>query len=355
MTAVDTALADELIASHLDVTRIAAGLQARVLDILDRLQRELVARLADPSRELTDFTKARLQALLREVTSVVDNYYQRAQGELDLTLNSISQTLSTHVADLLDAHVTATVGAATLPSETFMARLAANSLVMGGPAAEWWQRLSLDAAFKLNNAIRQGIVQGETNAQIIARVTGTRTSPGVMDIARTNAAAVVQTATMTVANDARLATFQKNADVVTALKWLATIDGHTCERCIARSDLTWSNDDAHTPIDHAIPFENPPIHFNDRCVLVPVTATFAELGIDLPEPKPGQRASSEGPVSSTTSFADWLSRRSVAQQDEQLGPGRAQLWRDGKITLQQLLNVDGNPLSVAQLQRKYGG
>jgi len=37
-----------------------------------------------------------------------------------------------------------------------------------------------------------------------------------------------------------------------------------------------------------------------------------------------------------------------------LGSGRAQLWRDGKLTLEQLLDLSGNPLTLAQLRAKYG-
>lgn len=40
-------------------------------------------------------------------------------------------------------------------------------------------------------------------------------------------------------------------------------------------------------------------------------------------------------------------------QDEQLGAGRAALWRKGTITLEQLLSLDGNPLTLAQLEKRY--
>jgi hypothetical protein len=87
--------------------------------------------------------------------------------------------------------------------------------------------------------------------------------------------------------------------------------------------------------------------------LVGITKTFKELGIDLPEPARTTRASADGQVSDGTSFEQWLSKRTPAQQDEQLGKGRAQLWRDGTITLQQLLDLRGNPLSLAGLEAKY--
>jgi Phage Mu protein F like protein len=352
MTAVDTALADELLASHLDIMRLEVGLRARVIDILDRLQRELLVKLTVPDA-LTDWNKARTQALLKQIREVTDNYYMRAQGELDLTLRVVPEVVSTHVADALGAHVAIGLDAA-LPTTTFMARLAANSLIQGGPMAEWWEKLATDTAFKLANAIRQGMAAGETNADIIYRVIGKGGEPGIMDIARRNAAAVVQTATMTVANDARLQTFAKNADVIKALQWLTALDDHVCPLCAARADLTWTNDAAHEPIGHDLPWEHPPIHFNDRCLMSPITKTYRELGLSLDEVPPGQRASMDGPVDARTTFAEWFARRTPAQQDEQFGAARAQLYRDGKLTLRQMTDMSGNPLTVKELQAKYG-
>jgi hypothetical protein len=88
-------------------------------------------------------------------------------------------------------------------------------------------------------------------------------------------------------------------------------------------------------------------------VLVPIIKTFRTLGLDVDEPKPGQRAAQGGPVAARTSFAQFLERKGKAFQDETLGPGRAQLWRDGKLTLTQLLDLQGNPLSLKQLKARY--
>jgi hypothetical protein len=39
-------------------------------------------------------------------------------------------------------------------------------------------------------------------------------------------------------------------------------------------------------------------------------------------------------------------------QNEMLGKGKAQLWRDGKITLSQLLDQSGRPLKLSELRGK---
>jgi hypothetical protein len=92
---------------------------------------------------------------------------------------------------------------------------------------------------------------------------------------------------------------------------------------------------------------------NCRSVTIPVLKSFAEMGIDLPELSPSTRASMDGQVAAGFTFEEFLEKKGKAFQDRQLGPGRAQLWREGKITLTQLLDQRGNALTLAELQRLY--
>jgi hypothetical protein len=62
----------------------------------------------------------------------------------------------------------------------------------------------------------------------------------------------------------------------------------------------------------------------------------------------------DGQIAKPATFDEWLSSKSKAFQDELLGPGRADLWRAGKITLSELLDQNGRPLPLAVLKRKYG-
>lgn len=224
-----------------------------------------------------------------------------------------------------------------LPTEEALRAIVTDGLVQGAAQAAWWNKQSLDMAFRFSTAVRQGLAAAETNQQIIRRVRGE------IAITRRNAAALVQTSVQTVANNTRMATFQANGDVVSGVRWLATLDSHTCARCGARDGMTWKLDG--TPIGNAGLFIQPPLHFNDRCVMVPITRLSSLGG--------GQRASANGPVDRTTTFTEFLDRQGTKYQDETLGPGRAQLWRDGKITLSDLTSGTGRPLTLDQLQAKY--
>lgn len=346
MGGLDQALIDAIIEYQLDLRRVEAGTVKSVLGILTRMQNELVYTLSNQA-SLTELSKERKADLLRQVTKILNKYYLAAQGELALSTEGLAQAQAVHTVSTLNATVAVSTGA-TLPSKAVLVRIADQVLINGGPVADWWSKLAIDTSFKLSNAIRQGMVQGETNAQIINRVVGKAGQPGIMEIAKRNAAAVVQTATQAIANDARLKTFEANADVVVGLEWFSALDSHVCPVCMALSGKTWMNseDGSHKPIGHSTPFQTPPIHFNDRCVMLPIT----NLNEFMPK---GTRASEGGQVPSSTTFSDWLSRRTQAQQDEQLGAGRAQMWRDGKITLAQLISGNGRELSLAELKEKY--
>lgn len=340
MGGLDLDLLDSIISYQLDLNRLDAGVRQQVIDVLVRMQRELVTKLAN--EDLTAYGKQRTASLLKECDEILYRYYTIAQGALDLTLQGVGGVTAAQTASALSVAVTVQ---AHLPTENYIKTLVSNVLVQGAPSAGWWSKQSLDTSFKFANEVRQGLAQSETNSQIIARIVGKSGNPGIMDIAKRNAAALVQSSVQAVANASRLETFRKNSDVITALQQLSTLDSHTSLTCISYSGMKWTVDGK--PLDGALPFNGgPPRHWNCRSVLVPITKLSAFM------PK-GARASEGGQVPSSTTFDDWLSRRTTAQQDEQLGAGRAQMWRDKKITLAQLIDGKGRELTLSQLQAKY--
>lgn len=112
---------------------------------------------------------------------------------------------------------------------------------------------------------------------------------------------------------------------------------HNCAACGAMDGKRWKVTDT---------FRRPPLHPNDRCVMVPVV-DWEGLGIEPPDA--GQRASMDGPVSSQTHYEQWLRGRSAAFQDEVLGPGRGRLFRKG-TTLADMVRRDGSILTLDELE-----
>jgi hypothetical protein len=127
---------------------------------------------------------------------------------------------------------------------------------------------------------------------------------------------------------------------------------HNSPTCVAYSGAEWDLDG--NPINGTtLPFNGgPPRHWGCRSVLTSITKTFKEMGIKgLPElPDTGERASDLGPIDRKTTMDQFLKMHDTEWQDKMLGKGKAQLWRDGKITLSQLVSGSGRELTLEELK-----
>jgi len=325
---------DRSLAFSLDLARLDAYTRAQVLSLLKQLEKDLIARMGD----MTAWGKLRAKQQLADAAKIIAQEYSKTSDAMSVTTSQV-YAISAHEANKTLAISSMDGRVSLLPTEEVMKALARDSLIVGAPQKDWWSKQSLDTAFRFASAIRRGLVAAETNAQIIKRIRAE------LEVSRTNAAALVQTSVQTVANNARLATFQANSDVISGLRWLSTLDSHTCELCAPRDGMTWKMD--HSKLKAELPFVNPPLHYNCRCVLVPITRFSNRPG--------SQRASEDGPVDSKITFEDFLKRKGSDFQNEVLGKGRANLWRAGKITLLDLVSGNGSPMTLTQLRAKYHG
>jgi hypothetical protein len=64
------------------------------------------------------------------------------------------------------------------------------------------------------------------------------------------------------------------------------------------------------------------------------------------------RASMDGQVPESTTYAEWLSKQSAARQDEILGPERGRLMRQGGLKLGTFYNDKGRFLSLDELVKR---
>lgn len=398
MSALEQFLMELLLSLNVSMLRAEAEVKARVLGVLVLMQRDIVSLLAN-APELSALGKAGKNALLRESNDLIASYYGKAQLELDLAAVAevealgvkqalakvidlraeaelpaqselraiIAEARAAASAEAVAASIEIRLGVA-LPTENYLRTLASDVLIQGSPAKNWWLRQAQDTQFKLANEIRIGAAQGETNAQIIKRIVGQEATvakapaapgavpavepgiPGVMPVSRKNAAAIVQTSVATVAAAARRKTFELNRDITNGIMQVSTLDGHTSLTCVAYSGATWDLD--YEPIgDNDLPYNGGvPRHFNCRSVEAPLLKTLREMGIDMDEPDPGMRASSEGPISAKTTFADYLMMKGADYQNEVLGKGRAELFRAGKLSPRDLVDMRGRPLRLADIK-----
>lgn len=165
------------------------------------------------------------------------------------------------------------------------------------------------------DTMRTSMQNGESLTQAATRVFGGTvdgvTTPGIMKATKAQASALAATSISAVTNEAALASFQANSDVIKAFVQLSTLDNKTSDICVAYSGQMWDINTLQSipfpPGAPTLPFNGgPPRHFNCRSRLRPVTKSFKELGLDIEEFPVSTRASMDGQVPADISFSDFL-------------------------------------------------
>lgn len=354
---VNTQILDLVTDRAIDLLRLTARQQREAVSFLNKLEDDLAAQLA--RADLTGVSvrsrqAKRLEKLLAQVRETIRGAYR----DHDVALSGELKELAEIEADFVANSVNQVVGVQIMDTGLTRGQLAAvlgDVTVQGAPVSEWWSRQAGDTLARFTDQMRLGIAQGETVGQLVRRIRGGTEKgevvPAIMDVSRRHADALVRSATQAVSQTARNATYEANNDVLKGVAWVSTLDFRTTLGCAARDNKLYSIGD-HQPIDHDLPWENGPgqRHWGCRSTSAPVVKSWRELGFDIDDLPASTRASMDGQVPQDTSFERWLNGKTSAEQDDFLGKGRANLWRDGKISFRELLDARGRELSIDELR-----
>jgi SPP1 gp7 family putative phage head morphogenesis protein len=206
---------------------------------------------------------------------------------------------------------------------------------------EWIDKLDQDSYTRIQDAVRIGLVEGQSYSDVVKRITGTKAlqyTDGVMALNARQTQALVSTAMAHATNTARDEFYQNNNDLFSGLQWVSTLDGRTTSICQARDGKIY-------PLDSGV---RPPAHFRCRSAMVSVLKSWQALGIKNPDGR--TRASMDGQVAQTETYQTWLKKKPEAFQDEVLGKARAQLFRDG-TPLDRFVDASGHTYTLEQLKK----
>lgn len=333
-------LASEIISRELDLNRYDASLRKKVISLLKDLDDDIQSKLKG---NISQFNKTRLNEQLRLMRESISDYYAQIN---DLTKEEFGG-LAISEARFIQNTVNTLTGVdmfSSLPSANQLAILAEQSQVQGAVTSSWWARQGSDVYFRVATQIRMGYGSGEKIGTIAERV------QQQMDIGKRNAESVVRTSVHTISSKARERMYKENSSVMKGKQYVAVLDNRTSIQCIAYDGSVYDMD--NKPIGKkSLPYRELPAHWNCRSMYMPILKSFKEIGSDFPDMPKSTRSSMDGQVPEETTFQDFLEKKGKAFQDEVLGKGKAQLWRDGKITLQQLLDQTGNPIPLKELDK----
>lgn len=327
------------------VEKLLPALRLALRDVTDRLD----------GYSQPNFTRARMEVIRRELEQAI----RKLEVAYSAELTKASVAVFRDEFDKGQRELNALAGRASrklpysVPVEDIVAYLDA-PIVTGDAAMMLGDYISRNMA-GLENATKSQLTQslalGETNAQAAARL---RAIPG-SEITKRGAKMLARTAMNAAGNRSREALYAANSDIIRGFRAVGTLDIRICERC-----APWDGREATKRAD----LPNFPLHPNCRCTVVALTVFDDEEGDTRPavtdqsekvtEHRDGTtstkwKVESAKQVSAKTTFRDFFERQPEAWKRKWLGEGKYELWKRGKLSLNDLATQD-RILSLSELK-----
>lgn len=341
-------LADVMMRNHVVLQRLSASQVTKIDAFLQQIASELKRRLS--GQDLTELAQSRLERMLERFNEYLKQTLGSYQTGLmsDLQAIALNESQSTNKALSISVKQDFTAPApATIRSAVLTTPLSVSGPDGGKLLKSFLDDFSALTRKRINNSIRLGVAQGQTNAQIATVIRGTAAAKyenGIIALAKRDADKIVHTAVQAVASAARQAVFDANDDIVEGVQWVSTLDSRTCPRCGALDGVVFDSDSG----------PRPPLHIFCRCATVAkLKDVFAKLQKGGTRPAIG--ADGVEQVSAKTGYYGWLKTQPASFQDFALGPTRAKLLRDGGLSLGRFaqLQLDKRfmPLTLEEAQK----
>lgn len=341
MATVNEELLDAAIRHAIFIERFKGGEARKLVEVYNRLADDIVAALAkrDPWAVIGRYRTARLVKLLEDIQAVLKQHGQGLRLDIMAKLDQFATVETGFLAKMMQSAIPAAIQLDVARPSAALVRAAIRSNPFNGRLMrEWFDDLATSTFNRLRDQVRISVLEGETIGQASSRVRS------AIDVSRRGAEMVARTAISHTVAEAKDEQYRANRDIIKAIRWVSTLDGRTSAICRARDGALFMIGEG----------PRPPAHPNCRSTTVAVLKSLKELGFkkakDLPE---STRASMDGQVPESTTYAEWLAGKSAAFQDEVLGPTKGRLFRTGGLTLDKFVTREESELNLDQLRAKY--
>ena len=250
----------ELINNHLaNLQRIGVNWSGDLLERLNDVQSELMGYILSAQKSfgragLDSGTNKRLKIIKAKIESLLNQAYSQGYDTISAQAAGLAENEANHAASLVRAMTgtaVAQVGKRTVENIVNYGRF--NGLTL----AEMFNSMSVKDADKIYTTVAKNILSGSTPQSLKKSV------QHVFDVSNYTAKTVGLTCANGISNDARLATFAQNDDVVKGVEILNSLDGRTCPTCAQIGGLRFAVDAKDIPVL--------PVHPRCRCCYIPVT------------------------------------------------------------------------------------
>jgi len=374
-------LLDATIRRDAQLLRFGTYLKSEYINLtMQRLSREIPSLLTD----YQDLSKFEQKKLAREIRELIDK-------RMTLMFESITKELhgmTAEEAEFIEGLYEDFTGAVFASVVATTAIKAADGAILSlekniGKTVGLWSELieqnKLTAIKEVDAIVRDGFRAGRTLNDMAVDLRGTYNKStksymgGILNGVNANRAeALARTGVSHYSNRARDSFAETNKKIIPESVFFATLDNRTTTQCLHFHLSRWKNDDPKKPVL--------PLHFGERSVYL-----FAGNGIDpLEGTRPvigGKKGAADefesrqdrtdkkvkykgrkdldvftvDQVSAKVTAQKWLERQPRFFVESTLGKTRAKLFLDGGLKIDKFTNLQGRPLTLAELRATAEG
>lgn len=318
--------------------RVDATLRKQAEETLVGLRREIGVLILEA--DIGSYTematrRRKVDALLKRIEKLVQSAYrdilrQNLKDAYDFSVIEAEYALKA-LSDVLDTNLGRGLSKAAIKESV------ANTLVLGATIEENWSRRAGGLFERISDELRTSALSTESTVDMLARIQGRATMrfrDGLMYRAVGAASQFIRTEVTALAAQSQKAQWDQFPEVVSGIMQVSTFDSRTSSICLAYGGKIWDRETLE-PIGHDLPYNGGvPRHHNCR------SREIAVLN------------ESYGAPARDLTMDEWLADKSERFQDDLLGKGKAKLYREKKISLPDLLDQSGRPLTLEQLRER---
>lgn len=320
--------------------------------ILAFLESELLPDLVlQISNAASSAEAARLSRIERSIKAIIDRAFEKTEDLVAKRLSKVASREAKAQVAMLKQTVPVKIDWEFPTPERLKSII--KTPIRGRLLKEQLRDLNANTKKRVITEFRLGMIEGSSVGDMVRRIRGTKQAgyaDGVWNTTRREVSSFVRTAANHIGSKAREELYVKNSDVIAHVLWVSTLDARTTEVCASMDGKTFK-------VGEGV---RPPLHYNCRSIVIPIVKSWKELGIDLEQAPKGTRAAKQysslekalnGSVPATTTYGEWLRNQPVEVQNRVLGREKAEIFRRGKLNLQNFTDNQGKLRSVAQLRK----
>lgn len=374
---------DGLIRHQIGLLRLSGSIRNEVLLLLDATEQDMVANIERILRSHRGFDSPRSVQRMNTLIRIIRGSRGKVWDDINadwvragIELSKAEPNFTNNIFKMAVPVIIET----TIPSVALLTSLATSRPFEGRVLREWASKMKADDLRRIENAVKIGMVQGDSSAAIARRVVGTRAqrgTNGVTQATRREVDAVTRTMVNAMSNEARRAYYVENIDIFPKEQYVATLDSRTTPICRSLDGKIFDTGDGpHPPlhfmcrslriavIDGTVVGDRPARGFTERGLLreftkqsdIPTVTTRGSLprGTKGKFDKFSRKRMREltGTTPAKVTYGQWLDRQSATFQDDVLGKTRGILFRRGDLTLDRFVNRAGDQIPLRDLARR---